>query len=91
MGINFEKSFLGTEPLSRVEEMVAHINHIKNLGGIDVIAIGSDFDGISGGLEIENIGQINKLILGLQRNHFSESEIEKIFYKNAIRVIKDTL
>ncbi|MBZ9686877.1 dipeptidase [Clostridium estertheticum] len=91
MGINFEKSFLGTEPLSRVEEMVTHISHIKNVGGIDVIAIGTDFDGISDGLQIENIGQINKLILGLQRNHFSEAEIEKILYKNAIRVIKDTL
>ncbi|MBK5240011.1 dipeptidase [Clostridium sp.] len=91
MGINFEKSFLGTEPLSRVEEMVAHINHIKNIGGIDVIAIGTDFDGISDGLQIENIGQINKLILGLQQNHFSEAEIEKIFYKNAMRVIKATL
>lgn len=91
MGINFEKLFLGTEPLSRVEEMVTHINHIKNIGGTDVIAIGTDFDGISDGLEIENIGQINKLILGLQRNHFSEVEIEKILYKNASRVIKDIL
>jgi len=91
MGINFEKSFLGKEPISRVDEMVAHINHIKNVGGIDVIAIGTDFDGISDGLEIENIGQINKLILGLGRNHFSEAEIEKILYKNATRVIKDTL
>lgn len=91
MGINFEKSFLGTEPLSRVEEMVKHIAHIKNVGGIDVIAIGTDFDGISDGLQIENIGQINKLILGLQQNNFSEAEIEKILYKNAIRVIKDTL
>lgn len=91
MGINFEKLFLGTEPLSRVEEMVTHINHIKNVGGIDVIAIGTDFDGISNGLEIENIGQINKLILGLQRNHFSEAEIEKMLYKNAMRVIKDVL
>lgn len=91
MGINFEKSFLGAGPLSRVDDMITHINHIKNVGGIDVITIGSDFDGISGGLEIENIGQINKLILGLQLNHFSEAEIEKIFYKNATRIIKDTL
>lgn len=90
-GINFEKTFLGNEPFSRVEEMIAHIKHIKNVGGIDVIAIGTDFDGISRELEIENIGQINKLISGLQRNNFSEAEIEKILYKNAVRVIKDVL
>ena len=91
VGINFEKSFLGNQPLSRVEEMVTHISHIKNVGGVDVIAIGTDFDGISDGLEIENIGQINKLILGLQQSHFSDVEIEKILYKNTTRVIQDTL
>lgn len=91
MGINFEREFLGDEPVSRVEDMVKHIRHIKNVGGIDVIAIGSDFDGINQQLELENIGQIDKLISGLQKNGFTENEIEKILYRNALRVIKDVL
>jgi membrane dipeptidase len=91
MGINFEKSFLGTADISRVDDMIAHIKHIKNVGGIDVIGIGSDFDGISPNLEINNIGEIGKLVKGLQTNGFSEYEIEKIMYKNALRVIKDIL
>lgn len=91
MGINFEREFLNSEPISRVEDMVNHIKHVKNVGGIDVIAIGSDFDGINQELEIENIGQIDKLLSGLQRNGFTEGEMEKIFYRNALRVIKDVL
>lgn len=91
MGINFEKSFLGTADISRVDDMIAHIKHIKNVGGIDVIGIGSDFDGISPSLEINNIGEIGKLVKGLQTNGFREAEIEKIMYKNALRVIKDIL
>ena len=55
MGINFAGMFLGNSDLSRVEDMVRHINHIKKVGGIDVISLGSDFDGISPPLEIENL------------------------------------
>lgn len=91
MGINFGKSFLGESSLSRLEDMILHIKHIRNVGGIDVLSIGTDFDGIEDGLEIDNIGQINKLVLGLQENGFSEEEIEKIFYKNTLRVIKEVL
>lgn len=91
MGINFEKEFLGTSDISEVEDMIVHIKHIKKVGGIEVLAIGSDFDGISPNLEINNIGEIDKLISALKSNSFSEEEIEKIMYKNALRVIKDVL
>ena len=91
MGINFEKSFLGENIPARVSDMVNHISHIRNVGGVDVIAIGSDFDGIELPSEITNIGEIDKLAYELKKNNFSEDEIEKIFYKNALRVIKDTL
>ncbi|MBZ9636258.1 dipeptidase [Clostridium sp. FP1] len=92
MGICFEKQFLGSNEFSRVEDMACHISHIKNVGGIDCISIGSDFDGISNqGLEIKNIGEIEKLSIALNKNNFSSEEMDKIFYKNAIRVIKEVL
>lgn len=91
IGINFEKHFLGNNNISKIDDMVMHIKHIKNIGGIEVIGIGSDFDGISKPLEIENIGQIGRLIDALRVNKFSEDELEKVFYKNALRVIKDVL
>ena len=91
MGINFEKSFLGLSPFGRVSEMIEHIKHIKNVGGIDVLSIGSDFDGIETPSEILDISQMEKLREALIMNKFSENEIEKIFYKNALRFLKDTL
>lgn len=91
MGINFAKEFLGSGDLSKVDDILSHIKHIKNVAGIDVLAMGSDFDGISPKLEINNIGEIYKLIDALKSNGFSEDEIEKIMYKSALRVIKDVL
>jgi membrane dipeptidase len=92
-GINFEKTFLlqgGSK--SSVKDMVKHINHIRNIGGIDVIGLGSDFDGIDlKNLEIRSMGEIDKLIIELQREGYHDSDIEKILYKNALRVIKEVL
>lgn len=91
MGINFEKTFLGQSEEGKISEMIAHIRHIRNVGGIDVLCIGSDFDGIETPSEIKSSNEIEKLISALKKDGFHENEIEKILYKNALRVIKETL
>lgn len=91
MGINFEKTFLGSSTYGRISEMIEHIKHIRNVGGIDVLSIGSDFDGIETPSEISDISQMDKLQKALIKNNFTENEIEKIFHKNALRFLKDTL
>lgn len=91
MGLNFANSFLGTSPISRVEDIVRHIKHICNTGGIDVLALGSDFDGIEPNLEIADIGEIDKLVQALMQHSFREEEIEKIFTKNIMRVMRECL
>lgn len=90
-GITFAKQFLGTKDISLVEDMIVHIEHVKKIGGIDVLAVGTDLDGTKPKLEIDNTGSINKLLTSLKQKGFRESEIEKIFYKNAVRVMKDVL
>jgi membrane dipeptidase len=89
MGINFYGHFLGGDEFSRIDDMIRHIKHIKKVGGIDVLSLGSDFDGIDSTLEIENIGEIHKLIYALQKNNFTDDEIDKILYKNTLRVLKE--
>ena len=91
MGINFCSSFLGNEEISSIKEMIAHIKHIRNIGGIDVIALGSDFDGIDNEVEIQNCSEFYKLYDVLKKNGFTENDVEKIFYKNVKRVFNDVL
>ena len=91
MGINFCSHFLGNKSVSSIEEMIFHIKHIKNVGGIDVLALGSDFDGIENEVEIKDASEFDKLYFALKNNNFKELEIEKIFYKNVIRVFEETL
>lgn len=91
MGLNFCAPFLGKEKIPTIESMIAHIKHIRNIGGIDVLSLGTDFDGIENEVEIRNIGEIGRLRDALIKEKFTNSEIDKIFFKNVKRVIKECL
>ena len=91
MGINFSGNFLDGSKDSKVDAMVRHIKHIYNVGGIDVIALGTDFDGIEYNLEIANVGEMDKLIGALGKSGFTTGEIEKICCQNALKVIRECL
>lgn len=94
MGLNIESFFLNEgapTTISTVADMVRHLKHIKNIGGIDVMAIGTDFDGTMHTSEIAHLGEMEKLSAALKKNLFSEEEIDKIYYKNALRIIKEIL
>ena len=90
-GLTLARSFLAEPPNCRVEDMVRHVKHIYQVGGIDVIAIGSDFDGTKPPLEVADSSEIGKLITGLAQAGFSDAELEKICYRNAARVIREVL
>lgn len=93
MGINFAGAFLDPHhaDYSSIEDMVKHICHIKEVGGIDCIGLGTDFDGIVQDLQIKDASQISLLYEALKKANLSEEEIEKIFYKNVLRVYKEVL
>lgn len=90
-GINFYHHFLDDSARDLLERMADHIAYIRNIGGIDMIALGSDFDGFDGPLEIGSSEEMEKLWHVLGKRGFSEREIEKIQYKNAAQYLKEAL
>lgn len=90
MGLNFSPRFLskGKDNVSRIEDMVRHVLHIRKVGGSDVLALGSDFDGITGQLEISDPSKMPLLEQALLKHGMSTGEVEKMFYKNALRVFR---
>ncbi len=70
-----------------VKQVADHIDHIKNLVGVDYIGFGSDFDGVRfmpRGLD--DVSMYPNLIFELLKRGYSEKEIEKICSKNFFRV-----
>ncbi len=95
-GLNYCAAFLydwkkGDTVLSRVEHMIAHIKHMKQVGGIQCIGLGSDFDGIGGELEMKSPEDLPILEVAMKKAGFTESEIEAVFYKNVLRVYEEIL
>lgn len=96
IGLNYYSDFLDPgmgrpKVVSRVEDMVRHAQHILNIGGEDILALGSDFDGMSGEMEITGAKDMPKLAQGLIQAGFSDDLIEKIYYKNAMRFFSENL
>lgn len=89
MGLNFCSDFVGKNEITSITDLVSHAKHIRNIGGIDVLSLGSDFDGIENEVEIKDTSEMNKLCDYLQREGFTYDDIEKLFYKNIIRVLKE--
>jgi membrane dipeptidase len=82
-----------TFPQSRanVEDLVDHIDHVKNLIGVDYVGIGTDFDG-GGGLEgCDDVSGMVHVTEELLRRGYTEEEIEKIWGGNFMRVFRKVI
>lgn len=93
-GLNFGPEFLNKDITcidSTVELVVNHARHISNIGGIDCLGIGTDFDGIEGNLEIRDCSMLELVERGLSKGGFTGAEIDKICYGNVLRVIKEAM
>lgn len=91
MGLNFAPQFLNDSMNSRIEDMVRHVKYIRNVGGSDILALGTDFDGIHGELEVEQPTDMVKLFDAMKKAGIPDSELDKMRYKNVKRVLMDCM
>lgn len=91
IGINFCRSFLGDENDDGFEAVYRHMAHMLDLGGENVLAIGSDFDGCEINPELAGVDKIPDLQMFLKEKGFGNDLIEKIFFENAENFFKTIL
>lgn len=95
MGLNFYSNFLNdnttSNNMSKIDDMINHVKHIKKIGGIEVIGLGSDFDGIDCKVEIEDASKMQILAEKMKKEGFTENEVEHIFYKNVLNLFREIL
>ena len=95
-GLNFCAAFLDDQPSaelcrSTAALMAKHAAHFKQVGGIEMVALGSDFDGIGGKLELDSCDRMEMLADALRKEGFTEDEVEKIFFRNALRFFEENM
>ena len=71
--------------------MANHIDHIRDVAGIDHIGVGSDYDGTSGMPEgMEDVSCYPNLFAELLDRGYSDEDGAKVAGRNALRVMRAT-
>lgn len=94
-GVFFAKSYVTGKQSKRatIDDVCEHIDHMRNIMGIDHIALGTDFGGIISGFvdELDHVETLPRLFSALASRGYSQESCEKIAWRNAERVLKDIL
>ena len=87
VGLNFCADFLtqkaaGQHNSGTIADVVTHAKHIINIGGIECIGLGTDFDGIDTNQELPGVHAMERLWDALKLGGFTESQLDCIFWRN---------
>lgn len=79
----------GGIPPPSFERIADHIDHAVQVGGVDHVGLGSDFDGIdSAPRGMEDVSKLPDLVVELARRGYSEEDLTKILGGNLLRVMR---
>lgn len=75
-------------PYAGLDDVVAHIDHVVKLVGVDHVGLGSDFDGVGDSLPtgLKSVADYPNLVAALLEKGYSDEDIEKILGGNVLRV-----
>jgi membrane dipeptidase len=72
-----------------LSDVVAHIDHVRQIAGIDAIGIGTDFDGITCAPEgLQDVSSFPNLTRALLEKGYSPTDIKKIYGGNTLRLMR---
>jgi len=84
----YKKIVIGNDKVD-LKAIIDHIVHISEIGGIDCVGLGSDFDGIpSTPTNLTDVSCYPALVNGLYEQGFKEIEIRKIMGLNLFNFLK---
>lgn len=77
------------KPVATISDVADHIDHIRDVAGIDYVGIGGDFDGtVSLPVGLEDVSGYHLLTAELIRREYQDDEIRKILGENVLRVMR---
>jgi membrane dipeptidase len=75
------------QPRATLKQVADHVEHVRDVAGIDHVGIGSDFDGIESVPEgLEDSSKFPQLFAELIRRGWSDGDLKKLAGENLLRV-----
>jgi membrane dipeptidase len=76
-------------PRAHLSDAADHIDHIRQVAGIDHVGLGGDFDGIESVVQgLENVSTYPALTVELLKRGYKDEEIRKLLGQNVLRVLR---
>ena len=77
-------------PKATLAQVADHVEHLRQVAGVDHVGIGSDFDGISSvPVGLEDVSTFPDLLAELLRRGWTEADVKKVAGLNTLRVLRD--
>jgi len=75
-------------PVATLQQVADHIEHVRQVAGIDHVGLGSDFDGISDTAQgLASVDRYPALLAELMRRGWTDAQIAKLAGENVLRVM----
>jgi membrane dipeptidase len=80
---------IGDKPVVTVAHVADHVEHARNVAGIDHIGLGGDFDGCADmPVGLANVSDYPNLFAELVRRGWSDADLAKLGHENVLRVLR---
>jgi membrane dipeptidase len=77
------------QPRATLKQVADHIEHVRDVAGVDHVGIGSDFDGIDAVPEgLEDSSKFPELFAELIRRGWSDTDLRKLAGQNLLRALR---
>lgn len=77
------------QPTAGLADVVAHIQHVREVAGIDHVGLGGDFDGVTSlPEEVQGVDAYPRILAALMAAGWSEGDIRKLAGENVLRVMR---
>ncbi|MBH1935470.1 dipeptidase [Streptomyces sp. AV19] len=77
-------------PVATAATVADHLDHMREVAGVDHIGIGGDFDGTAfTPADLADVAGYPNLIAELLRRGWSDADLAKLTWQNAVRVLRD--
>lgn len=76
-------------PKATMDDVIAHIQHVRDVAGIDHVGLGGDYDGVDSlPVGLEGVDGYSALLAELMKRGWTEADIRKLSGENILRVMR---
>jgi membrane dipeptidase len=77
-------------PPAHLSDVVAHLEHVREVAGIDHVGLGGDYDGVEWLPEgLEDVTGYPRLLAALRDRGWSDDDLAKVTCRNVLRTMRD--